>query len=277
MLSIQTLLREVKQPLPYAPGAELWNDPHISGEMLKAHLSADTDAASYKPKTIRDICSHLPNAMGLKNGDTIIDLGCGPGLYCRQLLDKGYRVTGVDRSKQSIKHARGLCQGENASFFEASYLEPFGNEDFHAALLIYQDYGVLAPENRKKLLKNIYDALKPGGWFALDVPSLFAFSQRQQKEVSHWSVSEQGFWRPHPYLALEKTYFYPDLSVLCDLVAVLDEEWTVYRIWQTFFSMDTISCELMEGGFSIEAVWANLKGESCYQDSPVLGLLCRKM
>ncbi len=277
MLPISNWMNELKYPQPFTPGAELWNDPHISGEMLKAHLAPDTDAASYKPDTITSICRYLPEVMGLKKGAAIVDLGCGPGLYARELTGQGFSVTGVDRSESSIRYASELNAGRQAMFMNASYLEPFGESCFDAAIMISKDYGVLSPECRRTLLYNIHAALKPGGYLALDVHSLHDFARLQQSAAPHWEAASFGFWRPCPYVALSKTYFFPELSVSCDLHAVLDEDFTVYRIWQTYFSPETIRQELAQGGFTVKAVWGNLKGEPIRDDSPVIGVLCQKV
>lgn len=276
MLPMMDWMKELERPKPFAPGAELWNDPHISKEMLKAHLAPDTDAASYRPDTIKAICAHLPKAMGLASGTAIADLGCGPGLYAKKLAGQGFSVTGVDRSVNSIRYARELNAGQQAAFVNASYLQPFGENSFDAAVMISKDYGVLPPECRRTLLNNIHAALKPGGWFALDVPSLFHFAQRQKSAAPYWEAAESGFWRPHPYVALSKTYFYPDLFVACDLHAVLDSGLTVYRVWQTYFSPQAIRDELAQGGFTIKAVWGNLEGEPLQEDSTVIGVLCQR-
>ncbi len=276
MLPIKNWMNELDRPAPFAPGAELWNDPHISREMLKAHLSPDTDAASYKPDTIKAICAHLPRVMGLHPGAAVADLGCGPGLYMRELTGQGFSVTGVDRSENSIRYARELNEGQKAMFINASYLEPFGKSCFNAAVMISKDYGVLKPELRRRLLGNIHAALMPGGYFALDVQSLYDFAQQQKNTAPSWEATPSGFWRPHPYVALSKTYFFPELSVSCDLHAVLDEVFTVYRIWQTYFSPDTIRQDLAEGGFEVKAVWGNLMGDPLTETSPVIGILCQK-
>ncbi|GIU69565.1 MAG: hypothetical protein KatS3mg002_0801 [Candidatus Woesearchaeota archaeon] len=42
----------------------------------------------------------------IKDAKTILDVGCGPGLYCEILKQKGYEVTGVDYSKNIIEYAR---------------------------------------------------------------------------------------------------------------------------------------------------------------------------
>ncbi|MCB1660659.1 MAG: hypothetical protein KDI39_20765, partial [Pseudomonadales bacterium] len=47
------ILQLQQKPAPFTPREPLfWNDPHISSQMLKAHLNPDIDAASRKPETI---------------------------------------------------------------------------------------------------------------------------------------------------------------------------------------------------------------------------------
>lgn len=276
MDKISTLLGLLRRPELYQSGASLWTHPHIATEMLKAHLAPDTDAASYKPDTIDAICNHLISAMRLTPDSRVVDMGCGPGLYCHQLACRGVAVTGIDFSENSIAYAKTLCAGKNAKFRLASYLRPFGENTFDAALMISQDYGVLAPEGRRTLLANLHAALAHGGYFAMDVPTLAAYATRKGEAASTWEAAEQGFWRAHAYLTLHAVHLYPEQSALCDLYAVLDGEVTVYRVWQTYFSVQTLQQEMINAGFVVEAVWSSLKGEPWREDSPVMGVLCRK-
>ena len=275
MFSIQSVIPQLARPLPYEEGAPLWTDPHIARQMLAAHLSPDTDAASFRPETVAAICGFLPTAMGLSAGARIVDLGCGPGLYCQRLAARGYEMTGVDWSENSIRYARELCAGLSATFRRASYLEPFGAAEFDAALLIYEDFGVLSPESRKTLLRNVRWALKPGGVFALDVSSRAAFEKRQAEAAQTWEAAERGFWRPHPHVALTQTHFYPDIPASCDLHAVLDEEATVYRVWQTYYTKESFKAELRAGGFETVDVFSSLKGDAHADDAPVIAAICR--
>ncbi|TEB15233.1 hypothetical protein Psfp_02270 [Pelotomaculum sp. FP] len=276
MLTLDDLINADRCPAPYEPGAELWNDPHISKMMLEAHLSPDTDAASYKPEKIQAICEYLARTMGLKNGDSLVDLGCGPGLYCSQLVQKGFHLTGIDRSENSICYARNHNHNKLVNYILASYLNPFGANQFAAALMISQDYGVLSPENRKKLLGNIRNALKPGGYFAFDVSSMAAFQNRINNPISKWYASASGFWRPHKHFILEKTIIYPDIPTICDFVVVFDSGVKAYHIYQSFYSPESISLELEENGFRVEAVLANLYGEKYSAASLEIGVICRK-
>lgn len=275
MFTLEDLNNADHCPVPYEPGDELWNDPYISKKMLEAHLSPDSDAASYKPEKIRAICNYLIRAMKLGNGDSIVDLGCGPGLYCSSLANQGFRVTGIDRSENSIRYARDhTSAGEN--YCLADYLSPFGTGCFDAALMISQDYGVLSPDQRRTLLKNIREALKPNSHFAFDVSSLSAYRRRMEGTVSKWYSAGSGFWRPHRHFVLEKTLFYQDISALCDLFIVFDSGVKSYHIYQTFFTPETIRAELEENGFHVESILSNLYGDPYDADSPEIGIICSK-
>lgn len=276
MLSIQSVVSRLARPLPYEEGAPLWTDPHIAKGMLETHLSPDTDLASFRPETVKAICSFLPARMGLEPGARIADLGCGPGLYCRTLAERGYRMTGIDWSENSVRYARESCAGLPAAFRCASYLTPFGEGEFDAALLVYEDFGVLSPGNRRTLLHNIRRALKPGGAFALDVSSRAAFERRRAEAAPTWEAAEEGFWRPHPYVTLSRTFFYPEIPASCDFHAVLDGDAAFYRVWQTYYAPETLKAELRAGGFEVSALFSSLKGDPCAPDAPVLAALCRR-
>lgn len=275
MFSLNDLFEAGRRPVPYEPGEELWNDRHISKKMLEAHLSPNTDAASYQPSKIRAICDYLPSIMKLKE-NFLVDLGCGPGFYSVLLAQKGFNVTGIDRSENSVRYAEEHHNEGKASYICGSYLNPLGKEKYNAALMVSQDYGVLSPENRKLLLENIYTALKPNGYFAFDVSSLSAFKERSASYAPKWYASEAGFWRPHKYFVLEKTFFYPGIPALCDLYSVLDSEMKIYRVWQSFFSPDSIQAELESGGFRTEAILSNLWGDQYTNASQTIGIICSK-
>ena len=69
-----------QKPEVYAPGtSKFWDDPHISKQMLKAHLEPEIDSASRKHSFIKKSAAWIA---GLKapEGSQLLDLGCGPGL-----------------------------------------------------------------------------------------------------------------------------------------------------------------------------------------------------
>src|SRR5271156_1371291 len=64
----------------------------------------------------------LVKAAGLPPGCLILDAGCGPGLVSAAFLAAGFRLVGVDLSREMIDRARQRCQahGDHARFLQAS-------------------------------------------------------------------------------------------------------------------------------------------------------------
>ena len=107
-LALDQLSAWAAQPALFAPGEpQFWDDSHISAHMLQAHLDPDVDAASRKPETIDRTVDWLAARLRLQPGDRLLDLGCGPGLYCTRFAARGLQVTGIDYSRRSIDYAIG--------------------------------------------------------------------------------------------------------------------------------------------------------------------------
>lgn len=77
-----------ERPEPFTPGEALfWDDPHISGQMLAAHLNPQNDQASRRPETIDISVDWMIKTLDLHDRSEVLDLGCGPGLYTFRLAN----------------------------------------------------------------------------------------------------------------------------------------------------------------------------------------------
>jgi 2-polyprenyl-3-methyl-5-hydroxy-6-metoxy-1,4-benzoquinol methylase len=104
---ISEIVKSSGKPRLFEPGEpSFWDDPHISKGMLAAHLDPESDAASRRHVTIDKDVENLLSSGFLKPGYRVLDLGCGPGLYCSRLARKGLKMTGVDISERSLDYAR---------------------------------------------------------------------------------------------------------------------------------------------------------------------------
>ena len=89
----------------------------------------------------------LVETLPLREGDHVIDIGCGPGRHCNELALRGYRAFGIDISETFIEQANASAV-EGASFrrLDARALQ---NEDelhekFDAAVCLCQGaFGVM--------------------------------------------------------------------------------------------------------------------------------------
>jgi SAM-dependent methyltransferase len=275
-MNLEEIKPYLEKPEPFTPGEPLfWDDSHISAQMLKAHLNPANDQASRRPETIEATVVWLVEILGLKPGDSVLDLGCGPGLYASRLAQRGLMVTGVDYARRSIAYAREQAQQNDLEieYRYQNYLELADENRYDVALLIFGDFCPLSPEQRAQLLMNVRRALKPGGFFILDVTT----PRHRQKygNRNRWYVVESGFWKPGPHLVLEDGFDYPKESIFLDQAIVIEdtEKISVYRNWFQDYTLDTITQELVKGRFTIQSTWNDLTGTSYSEDTEWIGLV----
>ena len=277
-MNLQKLKEFQQKPAPFTPGEPLfWDDPHISAQMLKAHLDPNTDLASRRPETIEHSVEWLIETLNLHPGDAILDLGCGPGLYASRLAHRSLKVIGIDYSRRSIAYAQEYAKLHQLEieYRYQNYLELGDENRFDVALLIYGDFCPLSPEQRGQLLQNIRCALKPGGYFVLDVTTP---THRQKKGISNgWYLVESGFWKPGPHLVLDEGFDYPEQFIFLDQYIVIDAngEVSVYRNWFQDYTIETITQELEAGGFTVQSAWRDLIGTPLSKNSEWIGLVTR--
>ncbi|HEV8292542.1 MAG TPA: class I SAM-dependent methyltransferase [Tepidisphaeraceae bacterium] len=103
----------------------------------------------------------------------VLEVGCGDGWNCGQLVKAGLEVTGIDWSANGIDHARRLvpqgsffCGDLIDSDFKAQFPEPFD------AVILVEVLEHIPPEECALALRNITASLKPGGSFVLTTPSV---------------------------------------------------------------------------------------------------------
>ncbi|MCL2497081.1 MAG: class I SAM-dependent methyltransferase [Symbiobacteriaceae bacterium] len=262
----------LQRPLLYEKTATLfWNDPHIATQMLKAHLDPTSDAASRRPEFIQASVEWLASL--LPPGSAILDIGCGPGLYTKPLAQRGYQVTGMDFSPNSIAYAKE--QDSLSCYLLQDYLTMDFTATFEMITLIWCDFGALVPEERQELLARVYRGLKPGGIFVLDChsPELY----RDEIDGTTWELAPQGgFWSLEPYLLFRGEYFYDSHIGVSQNVVVTASQVCSYHIWHTCFTPETLLAECSPHGFTLAAHYGDVAGASYDASSPVFAVLLQK-
>jgi SAM-dependent methyltransferase len=276
---LSQLIQLQQKPVPFTPGEELfWDDPHISSQMLDVHLNPQVEAASRRPETIDRSVKWLIDTLGLKPGDAILDLGCGPGLYASRFARAGMQVTGVDYSRRSIDYARSYAEKNKLDihYRYQNYLKLDDENQYQAAFLIYGDFCPLNPGQRSALVRNVDRALQPGGKFVLDVTT--REHRKRHGNKNRWYALESGFWKPGPHLVLEQGFDYPEQSIWVDQYTVIEAggQVSVYRNWFQDYTPETIAEELSASGFDVESHWGDLTGLPYSSDSEWIGVITHK-
>lgn len=264
-----------KPPLFNKDCGNIWTEEYIATQMLNAHLDANFDGASRRTLIVEKTVDFI-NKNILKYNSSILDLGCGPGLYAEKLCRNGHKITGVDFSQNTINYAKGSAkkQGLDIEYKCDNFLNLKYFEDYNVVMQIYGEINTFSDEERDKLFKIVYNALKPNGLFIFDISTPVLRKKHGLKK--NWYISEGGFWREKTHIVLEEGFQY-DNDIWLDQYIVTDNEGVqVYRNWFNDYTVETISEVIQNCGFKIIDMRGSLTGESLKEDSEWIAIIAQK-
>jgi ubiquinone/menaquinone biosynthesis C-methylase UbiE len=272
------LKEAIAKPRPYQKStAKFWDDPHISKQMLNYHLDPEVEAASRKAKTIKAETAFIISTIQLDQGKSMIDLGCGPGLYADEFAKVAGSVLGIDLSQNSIDYATQtvLPHHLNLSFKQMNYLDLEDESLYDLATLIYYDFGALNLHEQDDLLSRIHRALKKNGTLVLDVLS----DQARHEESMELKFYPNGFFSDEPYFEIHRKFVFRDPLIRADQYTLIDEagHTRIIRNYDRLYTMSEITNLLMDHGFRITGLYRNLQGDPYTVDSTTMGIFAQKI
>ena len=128
--------------------------------------AAGYDASAQRTMAMR---RRVVGMLGLRPGDTVLDVACGTGLslpLLRQAVGPAGRVVGVELSPEMIERARGRVAGadwNNVTLIESSMEDAGLGAPFDAALFNYTHDVLQSP----RALQRIFSFSKPGARIAI--------------------------------------------------------------------------------------------------------------
>lgn len=109
----------------------------------------------------------------------ILDLCCGDGRVTQTLARRGYRVVGVDGSARMLSYAKQRMP--KGKFYLEDVRRLKLPQRFDAAISTFDSLNhIMAIEDLKKVFQNVFDCLKPGGYFVFDL-------NREEAYIDLWS------------------------------------------------------------------------------------------
>lgn len=128
-------------------------------------------------KDAPQVLNWLPD---LKEG-SVLELGCGTGVYSEFLNKRGLKVTGLDSSEIAIRKARIRVPEAKFELFDLNHLEEYNAGKFDLIL----DVKTLAfLDDEQKYLRVVRNLLKEDGYFILQIFSKHIRSELVAKSTS---------------------------------------------------------------------------------------------
>ncbi|ARQ71964.1 class I SAM-dependent methyltransferase [Streptomyces marincola] len=150
--------------------------------------------------------------------DKVLDLCCGSGLLLRELLQRGYDVTGLDRSAAQLRQAERKIRGQERARLVRSELPAIALEEQFDAVV---STGALVHlPNDVTLLRtfeNVHRLLRPGGTFVFDM-----YTKRHAESLATYTTPTARVIEDGPFTllmsitrtAIEGTYNWHGLMYL---------------------------------------------------------------
>ncbi|HEV8506728.1 MAG TPA: methyltransferase domain-containing protein [Chitinophagaceae bacterium] len=124
--------------------------------------------ANRNEKEAASFIEALINELRPATNSRMLDLGCGNGRHSKYLGSKGFDVTGLDLASSSIRQAK-RSETEKLHFYCHDMRMPFGRNTFDYVFNFFTSFGYFDdPSQDRKVVTNIYSALKPGGTLVMD-------------------------------------------------------------------------------------------------------------
>lgn len=122
------------------------------------------------PESTRADVAFLQRALGLEAGARVLDVPCGLGRHSLELAASGFRITGVDLSREAIEEARAnaATRGLAVDWQVADMRELPWEGKFDGAFCFGNSFGYLDPAGNREFIRAVSRALKPGARFAID-------------------------------------------------------------------------------------------------------------
>ena len=124
--------------------------------------------ANRSEKEAIDFIDALLNELAPAEKSSMLDLGCGAGRHSKYLASKGFNVTGLDLAASSIRTAKKF-ENDHLHFGRHDMRDPFGKNCFDYVFNFFTSFGYFKnDEENHRVIRNIFNALKPGGSLVLD-------------------------------------------------------------------------------------------------------------
>jgi SAM-dependent methyltransferase len=201
----------------------------------------------------------------------VLDLACGIGRHSVELARRGFRVTGVDRTRLYLQRAIRQAREETLDIeFVREDMRRFRRPGaFEAAINLFTSFGYFPdPADDRSVAENVHASLKPGGAFVLDLMG---------KEVLARIFRERDWHREEGFVVMEERWVRQSWSWI-------ESRWTILRagrrteidLSHRLYSAVELEGLLLAVGFGSVEIYGDLDGRPYDQNARRLVAVARR-
>lgn len=141
----------------------------------------------------RNLHSDLLEVLPAGGGGAALDIGCGPGMFCRMLQENGYRVTGVDREDDMVAAATLASAHQPETKFLRGDAEslPFDRDQFDLVVMTNLLFFLSDP---LVAVREMARVCRPGGHIAVLNPAPMLNTSSAARIAEEAGIAEKERW-----------------------------------------------------------------------------------
>ncbi|MBL8956915.1 MAG: methyltransferase domain-containing protein [Myxococcaceae bacterium] len=229
-------------------------------ESFFSELAVDFWRAAVPPEAARNEADFIARELRVAPGAKLLDLPCGAGRHVRELNSRGYDVTGVDISAAATGGTK-LLRGDMR--------DPAPGGPYDGVYCFGNSFGYLTAADTLKFMRNVRDALKAGGRFALEThlvaESVLPYTP-VDRSLDAGGVTFHIFGR----------YDEAKREIVQDATlrrgATVQRSQIIYRV----FTLQQVRSMLADAGLRVEATYGDLAGRPFVPGDRRLLLIAQK-
>jgi SAM-dependent methyltransferase len=231
--AIEQIASAPRPAVPWRDGVRYpWHDPKFSERTLRVHLDQTTHMASRSLLVIKQHVRWLLNLLRTeipqRYRPDVLDVGCGPGLYCHELARRGGNALGLDVAPAPLAYARKVAKDEglDCRFWEADLEElpadfPDRIGPVDAVAFWYGEFHAFQPRTAGRFIAKLAECLVPGGLFIVEYQPYDLFIKEDSQE---WQACRQSIFSDRPHLWLEEYCWHEESQAEINVHWIIDAQ-----------------------------------------------------
>ena len=216
---------------------------------------ADTMFSSRRWAVAAEEVDGALSLLAVQPGARLLDLACGVGRHALELARRGFRVTGVDRTRCYLEAAaaRAREEGLDIEFVNEDMRTFVRGEGFDAAINLLTSFGYFEDvEDDRRVARNLCQSLRRGGTLLMDL---------EGREVLARNLCERRWHEDDGVLVLEERKPSSDWGWLRSRHILIDgDQRTEVEFRHRLYSAADLTTLLRQSGFTGVEVYGGLDG-----------------